>query len=175
MESNSDLVKVWDPLVRVFHWALVLVFVVAWITAEEMDKVHEFAGYAIAALIGLRLAWGLIGPKHARLSDFIYGRADVIGNVKDTMRMKAKRYLGHSPAGGAMVLALLLTLAVIIATGVMMEDRHWLEDVHEGASVLMLWLIGLHVAGVIVTSLQHRENLIKSMFTGYKRSDGWNE
>jgi cytochrome b len=90
--------------------------------------------------------------------------------------MRAKRYVGHNPAGGAMVLALLLMLLTICGSGVVMTmDRFWgvkwIETVHETATYATLGLIALHVAGVILASVEHKENLIKSMFTGRKRKE----
>ena len=169
-------IKVWDPFVRVFHWSLVSFFAIAWVTADEWDRIHEDAGYTIAVLVGLRVVWGLIGARHARFLDFVYRPSTVIGYVKDNIRLRAKRYLGHNPAGGAMVLALLLSLSVTAGTGVMTTmdsfwGVEWVEELHEGAANLMLGLVFLHVVGVILSSLQHRENLVRSMFTGLKRRD----
>lgn len=169
-------VKVWDPFVRLFHWSLVSAFAIAWISADEWDLVHEYAGYIVAGLIGLRVIWGLIGARYARFTDFFYKPSVIFGYLKDSLSLKAKRYLGHNPAGGAMVLALLLSLAAVSATGIMMTTEtfwtaEWVEEVHEAAANLTLGLVILHVAGVVFSSLEHRENLIKSMFTGLKRAD----
>ena len=175
--TRPAFVKVWDRFVRLFHWSLVLVFAGVWITADEWDRVHEAAGYAIAALVGLRVVWGLIGTRHARFSDFIYRPSSVIGYLKDSVRLRARRYLGHNPAGGAMVLVLLLSLSVASATGVMSTmdaywGREWVEDLQEGAANLTLALVLLHIAGVCLSSLAHGENLVKAMFDGLKRRDG---
>ncbi len=176
--SRPAFIKVWDPFVRLFHWTLVLFFAIAWITAEEWDRAHELAGYAIAAMIGLRLIWGLIGTRHARFSDFVCRPTVVIDCLKDNVCLRAKRYLGHNPAGGAMVLALLLSLSIAIGTGVMSTmdaflGMEWIEELHEGAANLALGLVFLHVVGVFLASLLHRENLVRSMFTGWKRRGDW--
>lgn len=113
----SDEVKVWDPFVRVFHWSVVAAFAVAYIVGDEVLAVHVWAGYLIGGLLVLRVVWGLVGPRHARFSDFVYGPAAVFGYLRDLVGFRAKRYLGHSPAGGAMVVALLLGLAAITGTG----------------------------------------------------------
>ena len=170
-------IKVWDPFVRIFHWLLVSFFVIAWITADEWDRIHEFAGYAIAVLVALRFVWGLVGTRHARFLDFVYRPSAVIGYVKDSLLQRAKRYLGHNPAGGAMVLALLLSLTIAAGTGVMTTldafwGLEWAEELHEGSANLMLGLVILHLAGVSLASFQHRENLVRSMVTGLKRRDG---
>lgn len=170
------LVKVWDPLVRLFHWSLVLSFTIAWISAEEWDRLHEWSGYAVAALVAARLLWGLFGTRHARFSDFVHKPSTVMVYLKDVLVMKSRRYLGHNPAGGAMVVALLAALAGTAGTGVATTTDaywgvEWVEELHELLANLTLMLVGLHVAGVIVASLQHRENLIRSMVTGLKRKE----
>jgi cytochrome b len=167
---------VWDPLVRIFHWSLVIAFTVAWLSGEELRGVHLIAGYAIVGLVAFRLVWGVIGATHARFSDFVYRPRRVIGYLMDAVRMRAKRYVGHNPAGGAMVIALLAMLTATCATGVMMTtDAYWgvkwVEEAHETAVNLTLVLIGLHLAGVAAASFEHRENLVRAMFTGRKRGE----
>ena len=174
--ATAPDVKVWDPFVRVFHWSLVAAFITAFASAEEWDDLHEIAGFTVLGLISLRIIWGLIGTRHARFSDFVYKPRTVIAYLKDTLKMRAKRYLGHNPAGGAMVIALLLALATITATGVMMTTDafwgvKWVKEVHELAVNGTLVLIGLHLAGVLVACLEHRENLVRSLFTGRKRKE----
>lgn len=168
-------VKVWDPFVRVFHWSLVVLFGLAFLTSEVSEKAHIWIGYAILALVGLRIVWGFIGSRHARFSDFVYRPSTVLAYVRDAVRLRARRHLGHNPAGGAMVVALIAALLAVSGTGIMMTlDRFWgvkwIEEVHEAAAFATLALVGLHVAGVIFSSLEHRENLVRSMLTGRKRS-----
>jgi len=175
-QSSAAQVKVWDPLVRVFHWSLVGLFAFAFLTGDEWDRPHEIAGYAVAGLIGFRLVWGLIGTKHARFSSFIYRPSTVIGFVKDSLFLRAKRYLGHNPAGGAMVIALLIMLTFVTVTGIMMTSNafwgeDWVEELHGFAAYATLALVGLHVIGVIFASFEHGENLVRAMVTGRKRAE----
>ena len=168
-------VKIWDPFVRVFHWSLVASFAVAWLSAEEVRGLHEWAGYAAGALIALRLVWGLIGTRYARFGQFVRSPVAVAVYLRDIVTGREARYLGHNPAGGLMILALILTLAGVCATGWMQTTDlwwgvEWVEEVHEVLANVMLALVGLHVLGVVVTSLRHRENLIRAMFTGRKRA-----
>lgn len=168
-------VKVWDPFVRVFHWSLVVLFAVAYLSGDEIERLHLWAGYAIAVLVVLRVFWGFIGPRYARFADFIKGPRAVAAFLTASVRLKAPRTLGHNPAGGAMILALLLTLAGLCGTGIAMTtDAFWdskaMEEVHEALANVMLVLIGLHVLGVIVASLEHGENLVRAMITGRKRA-----
>ena len=172
---RSGTVPVWDPLVRVFHWSLVAAFAVAWLTGDDLETVHEVAGYTIAGLVMFRLLWGVVGPRHARFADFVYRPATVIGYLADTIRLRAKRHIGHNPAGGAMVIALLVALSATAGTGILMTTdafwgSEWLEEAHEFAANLTLALVGLHVAGVLVASLKHGESLVGAMFTGRKRT-----
>ncbi|HMN84644.1 MAG TPA: cytochrome b/b6 domain-containing protein [Bauldia sp.] len=174
-ETGPATVRVWDPLVRVFHWSLVAAFATAWATGDEEMSVHELAGYVIVGLLVFRLAWGIVGSRHARFADFVYGPAAVIGFLRDSVILRARRYVGHNPAGGAMVIALLLTLAVITASGVMMTTDafwgvRWVRETHETAVDVALVLVALHVAGVVLASIEHRENLVKAMITGRKRA-----
>lgn len=173
-EDREDEIRVWDPLVRIFHWSLVGGFAVAYITADEWDKAHELVGYIVAGLIAFRLFWGLVGSRYARFSDFLYRPSTIVVFIKDSLAMKGKRYVGHNPAGGAMVVALLLAIAGISATGYMMTmdmfwGVEWVEDVHEILVNGTLLLIILHVGGVIFASFEHKENLVRSMITGLKR------
>jgi cytochrome b len=111
---------VWDPFVRVFHWTIAIGFFVAYFTEDEAMTVHVWAGYVIAALILLRIVWGFAGPRHARFSDFAYEPGKVIQYLRDLLLARAPRYIGHSPAGGAMVFALLLFLAITVTTGMIL-------------------------------------------------------
>ena len=168
-------IKVWDRFVRVFHWSLATFFLVAYATGDEVEKVHIAAGYAIAGLVGARILWGFIGPPHARFSSFVRRPREVFEYLRDVALLRAPRYIGHNPAGGAMILALLAMLIGISITGYMMTTddywgAKWVEEVHETLANLTIGLVVIHVLGVLVASFEHRENLIKSMITGRKRT-----
>lgn len=167
-------VKVWDPFVRVFHWSLAALFLAAYATGDEFAQAHIAAGYAIAGLIALRIVWGFAGPRHARFSDFVRSPRQVLAYLRDVAVFRAPRYLGHNPAGGAMIVALLVMLAGTGVTGYMMTTdafwgAKWVEEVHEAAANLTVGLIVAHVLGVLLCSFEHGENLVKSMVTGRKR------
>ena len=101
-------VKVWDPLVRIGHWALAGGFLVAYLTAEENTDIHVVAGYAVAAVVATRLVWGVVGSRHARFANFVRGPGAVLGYLGGLFTGKAKRTVGHNPAGAAMIIALLI-------------------------------------------------------------------
>jgi cytochrome b len=168
-------VTVWDPLVRVFHWSLAGSVAVAWLTGDHGPKlVHHWAGYVAAALIAVRLVWGVIGTRHARFSAFVRHPRAVLGYLRDIARGVERRHVGHNPAGGAMIVALLLVVGAQVLTGWlsttdMFFGSEWLEELHEVMSKVILLLIGLHVLGVAVASWRHRENLPLAMLTGRKR------
>ena len=111
-------VKVWDPFVRVFHWSLVLSFLVAYLTEDEWLSLHVNAGYAVLGLVGLRVVWGFIGTRHARFSDFVYRPAHVRAYIRDTLNARAQRYIGHNPAGGAMIVLMMAGLLLTAISGI---------------------------------------------------------
>ncbi|GAB4119120.1 MAG: cytochrome b/b6 domain-containing protein [Rhodothalassiaceae bacterium] len=196
---------VWDPLVRVFHWTLALSFFLAYVTEDDFLTVHVWSGYVVGGLVVLRILWGFVGPEHARFSDFLFAPARVWGYLFDLLRLRAKRYLGHSPAGGAMVIALLASLAMTVwsglelyaieenagplagelmvarayaadeeeadeeeENGVGVKGEDFWEETHEMLANIALALVILHISGVILASLVHRENLARAMVTGRK-------
>lgn len=171
--TEPQTVKVWDPVVRLFHWGTVIGFATAYLAAEENQTIHEWSGYAVLALLGIRIVWGLIGSKHARFSDFLKSPATVVGYLKAIRHGHPRRYLGHNPAGGAMVMALMLGIVMIGMSGFLMTtDRFWgidwVRELHELAVNATLILIGLHLGGVWLASRQHSENLVLAMLTGRK-------
>ena len=186
MNSQSQI-KIWDLPLRIFHWTLVSCFLIAYITEDDFMTVHSYAGYTIIALLLFRLIWGFIGSKHARFTDFVCSPATVIAYLKDVMSNKATRYMGHNPAGGAMVIALLVSLLLTTVTGLaafateeglgplvglMDSTPNFIfdaaEDVHEFFANFTVVLIAFHIAGVVITGFAHKENLVRAMFTGYK-------
>lgn len=185
-------VKVWDPLVRVFHWTLVIGFFTAYFTEgeEETLTLHTWAGYTVLGLILVRLLWGFIGTQHARFSDFVYRPGTVKDYVVSVVKLNPRRYLGHNPAGGLMIVVLLASLLITTCSGMALyavEESagplagwlagagHFWEEVYEGVHEFFanftLFLVVVHVAGVIVESLLHGENLVRAMFTGRKREE----
>ncbi|MGF7161101.1 cytochrome b [Rhodoligotrophos appendicifer] len=171
----SATVKVWTPAVRTFHWCLVASFAVAWLTADDLQSLHEWAGYAAAALVAFRVFYGLFGSHYARFEQYLRTPVATASYAADVFHHREARYLGHNPLGGAMVMALLAGIAALAATGwLMTTDAYWgvqwLEDTHEVLANLLLALVGLHLAGVLLSSVRHRENLVLAMITGVKRA-----
>jgi cytochrome b len=167
-------VPVWDSFVRVFHWTLVACVALAWVTGDEARTVHEVLGYGVLVLVALRVVWGLLGTRYARFAQFVRGPQSVLRYAKAMLARRAPRYIGHNPLGGWMILALLTMLVAVGASGWLMTTDAFfgdelLEEVHEALANGLLGLVALHLGGVVVSSLEHGENLVRAMFTGRKR------
>lgn len=175
--SLPGTVRVWSPYVRAFHWALVASIAIAWVASEGPRTVHELAGYCAGALVASRLLAGLTGRGYTRFSQFIRGPRATVAFLGDIVHNREARYLGHNPAGAVMIMALLACVAGIAVTGWMQTtDAYWgvawVETAHELLGNGILVLVGLHVAGVVVASVRHGENLVRAMMTGRKRLPG---
>jgi cytochrome b len=212
--NNPSPIRVWDILIRIFHWSLVASFIVAYLTSEEDNPWHIYSGYTVLGLIIFRLLWGFVGSRHARFSDFVRPPALVYQYIKSLRTGQPPHYIGHNPLGGWMVIAMLLMLFTVTLSGLKVyaieegkgpfaglqsvelmpvsiayaedelddgekeegnapqksnkDDEEFWEEIHEASTNVMLLLIGLHLAGVILSSRLHKENLVKAMFTGKK-------
>jgi len=184
-DSKQTQVRIWNIPVRLFHWTLAGCFITAWLTRDNRYlDIHVFAGYLMAGLILFRLLWGFIGGPYARFRDFAFGWHEVWDYVKGVLNRKPPRFLGHNPAG-SWAIYLLLTLGLLIVIsgflGLGGEERQgpfagWLnypqgkavQDLHELLAWFMLGVVGIHLMGVLVESLLHKESLVKAMLTGYK-------
>jgi cytochrome b len=174
MSKLIDSVTVWDPLVRVFHWVLAGSIATAWFTSGHPKGLHQWAGYIAGAMIAIRLAWGFLGPRHSRFVNFVRHPRTVLRYLGDMWQGKERRHLGHNPAGGAMIVTLLGAVAAQVTLGWLQTTDifwgvHWLEELHSALAKVILVLIGLHLIGVLVASIRHRENLAVAMITGVKR------
>lgn len=170
---QATTIRVWDPLVRIFHWSLVTCFVAAWLTADDAKTLHLAAGYVGFGLVAVRILWGFVGTEHARFRDFVKGPRAVVAYLLAMVRGEEPRHLGHNPAGGVMVLALLACMLVLTLTGwLYTTDAFWgdesVEEIHEATAYLMTALVAAHVMGVIWESVRHGENLVRAMITGQK-------
>ncbi|WP_427911830.1 cytochrome b/b6 domain-containing protein [Ramlibacter sp. MMS24-I3-19] len=177
-KALEDRVAVWDTAVRCLHWLLVATVAIAWLSSLALLGWHEPAGYAAAAIVAARVAWGFTGSRHARFASFVRGPAAVAAYGRRVLARRERRYLGHNPLGGWMVLALLACVGALGVTGWLYTatdlfwGEAWLERVHAALAWLLLALIALHVAGVVFTSLRQRENLVRAMVTGAKQAPG---
>ena len=202
--ADKQAVQVWDIAVRIFHWSLVASFFIAYLSEDDFETLHVYAGYLVLALISFRLVWGIIGTKYARFTSFVYGPDRVKRYLAGIVKGRPEHYLGHNPAGGLMIVVMLLILFAVSFSGLKTyategkgplaqaeitlvspayahDDEHggkkkrpghkfW-EEVHEVLANLMLLLVFVHIAGVVVSSLVHRENLVRAMVDGKKYLD----
>jgi len=187
--STTDEVRIWDLFVRFFHWSLVATVLTCLFTEDDSLNLHVIAGYAAGLLIVTRIFWGFVGPPTARFASFAFRPAIMVGYLRDLVGFRSQRYLGHSPAGGAMIFLQIITLIGLVGTGVAAyaaeehagplatffvdadrNTRSILAVLHQGLANLLWLLIFLHLAGVVLASFAHRENLVKSMITGRKRT-----
>jgi cytochrome b len=188
--QKTSKIPVWDPIVRGFHWILAAAFLIAYITEEDFLSLHVWAGYILLTAIAVRIVWGFIGTRHARFSDFVTSPSTAMQYVKDTFTFKAKRYIGHNPAGGLMIMIMIVSLIITGITGLLLygAEEHagpfagwfmaasffWedsLEEVHEFFANFTMVLVAIHLAGVLVESVLHRENLVRAMLSGDKRAE----
>lgn len=168
-----ERILVWDWPTRIGHWLMATFFLVAYLTgdSETWRLVHVFAGGALAGLVAFRVLWGLIGTRHARFSDFLRAPSTAWRYLTGLLSGKAPHYAGHNPAGGYAIFALLLLGALAAVSGwPVYQDigGDWLEELHEVVVNLMLLVVGVHLAGVLIGSFAHGENLPRAMVTGYK-------
>lgn len=171
--STNTRILVWDAPTRVFHWLLAASFAGAYLTSESerFRDIHVLLGYTLLGLIGFRLLWGFVGTRHARFRAFAFGPRQVIGYVRSLLSPAPKHYVGHNPAGSW---AIYLILGLGILCGITGYASYaeiggdWMEELHESIAGGMLAVVVIHVSGVIVSSLLHRENLVRSMINGYK-------
>jgi cytochrome b len=171
-----EKVQIWDAPTRVFHWLLVLSFVVSYITAEgeRWRLVHVTFGYTFGGLLAFRLIWGVVGTRYARFSNFVRGPVAVIGYLKSLKRVRPEHHLGHNPAGAvAIVLMIALGFVQLVTGWAAYNDvgGEWRSQLHEVAANAMVLVIVVHLAGVVSASFMHHENLVRAMLTGKKA--GW--
>jgi len=216
--DNTQYIKVWDIAIRVFHWTLVGCYALAFISSENIPKLHVFFGYSVLFLVLFRILYGFVGTRYARFSEFLYPPAQIADYLKGLLIGRPKHYIGHNPAGGFMIVILLLSLLSLTLTGLKVygvkghgplakheislmtnafadsddqknndehdsrkrrsqknhraekneNDEFW-EEVHATIAYFTLFFVLIHIMGVLVSSLVHRENLIMAMITGRKQ------
>ena len=175
VSASGKTVRVWDVGVRLFHWSLVAMVAGAYLT-DDFRKIHRYLGYVVIALIEFRLIWGLIGSHNARFITFIPGPRRLMAYLCDIFAGREQRHIGHNPAGAAMIIALLVTLGAVGATGYMMGmERYfgqtWVENSHKTLVDGLVVLVVFHLGGVLLASYRHSENLVRAMITGRKSLD----
>ncbi len=170
----SEKIRVWDVPVRVFHWLLAGSFAGAYLVSEseQLRGVHMILGYTTMGLIAFRIIWGFVGSPFARFQSFLFPPSAAIGYLRGLSTGNPGHYLGHNPAGSYAIYAILLVGMATGVTGYLSLNEiggESVEDIHELCANVWLGVVIVHVAGVIIGSWVHRENLVRAMVTGYKR------
>lgn len=187
IKPGTKKIRVWDLPVRIFHWTLVLMFCISWITAKlggNAMEYHMWSGYVILWLVLFRVLWGLMGSETARFSQFLHGPVSVLSYVRTLFKAEHKQSIGHSPLGGWSVITLLLLLATQTISGLFANDdianegplyhlvrkatSNLLSVVHQYSFNVLLGLVTLHVAAIIFYRVKYRDNLLVAMLTGDK-------
>jgi cytochrome b len=186
--NESAAVKVWDRFLRFFHWTLVLCFATAYISGEvHASTIHVLVGYVLCVLLAARVYWGFKGSEYARFRAFIFPIGEALEYLRSMLKGNPKHYYGHNPAGALMVFTMFGLLAVIFVSGLLTlgtidfegpmvflanrvsdESSYTFRHLHQWLPNLALALVVLHLLGVVVGSIQHKENLVRAMLTGKK-------
>jgi cytochrome b len=166
-------IKVWDLPVRLGHWLLAGGFILAWISgdSEEWRLLHVYAGGVALAVALFRLVWGFMGSRHARFTAFVRRPDAAFQYLKKLNALNPPHYTGHNPAGGLAIVALLaLAIAASVSGWLIYQDMfgEWLVTLHSVFATTLLGFVILHLAGVVVGSFVHQENLLRAMITGHK-------
>ena len=177
---------VWDLPTRLFHWLFAVAFVAAYILEGDDDQLgwHSYMGYLVFGLVIFRLVWGYVGGSYSRFSSFPINLATAWRYLKDLRAGTGEHFIGHNPAGAIAIYALLALglLTAISGMALLGADRnigpmagvfsatseHTIKEIHEFFSNAMLLVVLVHIGGVVIGSLRHRENLPRAMVTGYK-------
>lgn len=184
--TKTETQTVWDLPTRLFHWSLLTLIVACWWTSTENGDMdwHMRCGYAVLALLLFRLVWGVLGSTTARFSNFVTSPRAVIGYIADMRKNAPVPHVGHNPAGGWMVLALLAMVLFISASGLFANDDMMIEGplahyvgkrfsdlataLHESSFYTLLALVTLHLTAIVFYLLVKKENLVLPMLTGIK-------
>lgn len=171
--ASARDIAVWDPLVRLIHWSVALAILLNGTIVDEESEVHEWIGYAALGLVGLRLVWALVGPKHARFSAFPPSPARAIRHLKAMKAGDRSIHLSHNPLGALMVYNIWACVIGIGVTGYMMTTVayfgvEWVEEVHEAIFNWLVVSVALHIAGVVFDSRRSGVNLVRAMLNGRK-------
>jgi cytochrome b len=173
--SAMPVQTVWSPWLRALHWVLAVSMIASFVTHEGAGTVHEVLGYVALAAACVRVLLGFAGAGYWPFRQFVRSPAATLAYTRDLLAHREKRYLGHNPLGGWMVLVLLTDVIACGLTGWMSTtDRFfgvaWVGNLHDAVGHALIPLLLLHLAGVVFTSWRHRENLVAAMLHGKKRA-----
>lgn len=181
-------VRLWDPLLRGFHWLLATLVIANWLLGKigpNDMSLHFWLGYTILALLIFRLIWGFVGPEPARFTSFLRGPSAVLNYARHLPSREPSFTPGHNPMGGLSVIAMLLVLLYQVGTGLISDPEDFINvgplagavgsDIateapgwHAVGADLILILVLLHVGVILFYRIWKNEDLIRPMITGWK-------
>jgi cytochrome b len=171
-------VLIWDLPTRLFHWLLSGGFIAAAFISlllgedSPLFPYHAIIGLTIALMVCLRVIWGVVGTRHARFGTFIFGPGAVIEYMKGTLAGGGKRYIGHNPGSAVAIFGLLALVLAMAVTGVMLgQGNESVKEIHEILSYVTVGVVVVHVLGVAIHTIRHRENITLSMIHGKKDAE----
>ncbi len=173
MNDSEQPIRVWDWPVRIFHWSLAICVFIAFFTgeSERFSLWHQTLGFVAGGLLVFRFVWGFVGTRHARFASFIKGPQAILAYVKSLRQDTPEHHVGHNPVGGVAVMLLMGLTALTALTGWLLaggDAPGWQEELHEVAANSLMVVVAVHVLGVVLSSKQHKENLVRAMLTGFK-------
>ncbi|WP_140847004.1 cytochrome b/b6 domain-containing protein [Paracoccus sp. FO-3] len=189
MKGPVREVRLWDPLLRAFHWLLAFFVIAAWGLGQfgpARMTLHFWCGYVVAGLLVFRLVWGFVGPAPARFSHFVRGPGAVAGYLRGLMLREPSYWPGHNPMGALSVIAMLAVLAAQVSSGLISDPDDYINvgplasyvsgatrskavGWHNLGANLILVLVLLHVAVILFYRYWKREDLVRPMITGRKQ------
>ena len=171
---------VWDLPVRLFHWLFAAGFVAASVISlilgehSPLFPYHAIIGLVLGAMVALRIVWGIAGPRWARFGSFVFGPGEIARYTIGAMvgGGRGKRYIGHNPGSAVAIFAMLALILGLTVTGIMMaRGNEGPKELHELMAYAMCAVVGVHILGVVLHTVRHRENLTLSMIRGTKDVD----
>ncbi|MTH76713.1 cytochrome b/b6 domain-containing protein [Paracoccus aestuariivivens] len=182
-------IKLWDPLLRGFHWMLALFVTAAWLLGQfgpAKMTLHFWCGYVVIGLLIFRLCWGFIGPAPARFSHFLCGPVTIASYLRGIFMREPSYWPGHNPLGALSVIAMLAVLAAQVSSGLISDPDDYINvgplasyvssatrskavGWHEFGANLVLILVLLHVAVILFYRFWKGEDLVGPMINGRKQ------
>lgn len=167
--------KLWDPLIRIFHWSIAAIFVANYFFNEAGDDWHQWLGYVAVAWLLVRFFWGFFGKGAARWADFFPTRTNLTQHLTALVKGESYHRRGHSPLGGLVMILMMLCILSLGITGFMMSEidyfwgEDWVINLHSWVANTLLTLVLIHIFAALFESYRLKENLPLSMITGKRR------
>lgn len=172
---SAQTEKLWDPLIRLFHWSIAGIFIANYFFNEAGDSWHQWLGYIAVAWLVVRFFWGFFGAGAARWADFFPTPARLKTHLSALVKGKSYHRMGHSPLGGLVMILMMLCILSLGITGFMMEEidyfwgEDWVQNLHDWIASTLLALVLVHIFAALFESYRLKENLPLSMVTGNRR------